>query len=236
MKSPSQKLTERIVELLANHNSDSNMNIAISGGSSPDNLFRLWTGDYSKLIDWKNINLFWVDERCVSPDHPDSNYGRAFNNFIKFVDIPSSNVFRIKGEIDNLTAALDYEAIVRKKLNNKPGFDLVILGIGEDGHTSSVFPGQNELYVADYLYMPSSNPYNNQKRVALTLSGILQSKEIVFYVDGPSKLQIFKEFSKKKAEKELPAEHIFNNASKSWIYWDNAPSLAHININSIFVI
>ncbi len=236
MKSPSRQLTERIIKLLANHNAESKMNIAISGGSSPDNLFQLWKGEYSASIDWTIINLFWVDERCVPPDHPDSNFGRAFNNFIKFVDIPDSNVFRIKGEIDNLTAALDYESIVRSTLNNKPGFDLVILGIGEDGHTSSVFPGQKELYISDYLYKSSVNPNSGQKRVALTLSGILKSKEIIFYLDGPSKLPILNEISMKSAGIELPAEYVFNKATKSWVYWDNAPSLAHININSIFVI
>ena len=79
MKTPSELLSDRIVSLLALEEFlNRNLNIAISGGTSPDRLFALWAGPYTNTIDWRRINIFWVDERCVPPDHPDSNYGRAY--------------------------------------------------------------------------------------------------------------------------------------------------------------
>lgn len=236
MKTPSQLLTERIIAIHSKFNVENRMNLAISGGSSPDTLFNLWSGEYSQLIDWRVINIYWVDERCVPPDHPESNYGRAFSKFLSKLSIPENNIFRIKGEISNLDAAKEYNEIIRTKLGDK-GFDIVILGVGEDGHTSSVFPGQTQLYYSDYFYMPSFNPKTGQKRISLTLSGILKSEEIVFYLEGPSKLGIIKEISmNRSSDSFLPAEFIIKKAAKTWIYWDNSPSLANININSIFVI
>ena len=236
MKTPSELLSDRIVSLLALEEFlNRNLNIAISGGTSPDRLFALWAGPYANTIDWRRINIFWVDERCVPPDHPDSNYGRAYQKFLKESPLNENNIFRIKGEINPTEAASSYEKIVKSVLGESGGFDLVILGIGDDGHTSSVFPGQSDLYFAQELYKNSVNPYTGQNRIALTLPGILKSREIIFYLNGPSKKSVLEKMEDNISDNLLPAEFIIKNAIKSFVYWDNAPGIAFVNLNSIFV-
>ncbi|GAB1373772.1 6-phosphogluconolactonase [Bacteroidales bacterium] len=236
MKSPSELLCDRIVTLQGlDLFHKRNLNIAISGGTSPDTLFALWADTYFKIIDWRRINIFWVDERCVPPGHPESNYGRAYQKFLKESPLPDKNIFRIEGEINPSEAALAYEKIVKSVLGETEGFDLAILGIGDDGHTSSVFPGQTDLYFTEELYKNSVNPYSGQNRIALTLPGILKSKEIVFYLNGPSKQDILKKMDENRSENLLPAEFVIKNAGKSFIYWDNAPGFAFVKLNSIFV-
>jgi 6-phosphogluconolactonase len=242
MKAPSEILSDRIVSIISLLDKDKKMNLAISGGNSPDKLFSLWSGSYLNIIDWERVNLFWVDERCVPPHHNDSNFGRAFDFFLSNAGIPDPNIFRINGEIDNEKAALEYEMTIKNVFDLSEGFDMVILGIGEDGHTSSVFPGQKDLYSSKRYYMPSVNPYTGQKRVALTLSGILKSKEIVFFLDGPSKISILKLIESYDHQEDilmdnlLPVSYVIEKAVKSYIYWENAPSVDRFNINSIFVI
>lgn len=237
MKTPSELLSDRIIHLLNSKDSKTkNLNLAISGGSSPDTLFSLWSDKYSKLIDWNRVNIFWVDERCVPPTSAESNYGRAYLGFIKDLNIPSANIFRIRGEIDPIVASNEYEKLILSKFENSSGFDLVILGVGDDGHTSSVFPGQNELFRSDRFYKTSENPYNGQNRVALTLSGILKSGEIAFYLNGPSKLPVFKIMNSNITENLLPAEFIIKNRKETYVYWENAPEIAFSKLNSIFVI
>lgn len=235
MISPAHILTERLIYISNKLDGIRRMNLAISGGSSPDILFFLWTGEYRGKIDWRNINLFWVDERCVNIDHPESNYGHAYKKFLIKTDIPDENIHRIKGENNPDKEAENYEKRVKEALGVNRGFDLVILGIGEDGHTSSVFPGQLELFETSRLYLPSTNPYNGQRRISLTLSGILNSKEISFFIRGSSKLKVIEEIIKRDKEEPLPAAYIINRSSNAKIYWNEAPAVAGLDINSIFV-
>lgn len=235
MISPAHKLTDRLIDISNKLNGIRKMNLAISGGSSPDILFFLWTSEYKGRIDWKNINLFWVDERCVNIDHPESNYGRAYREFIKKTDIPDENINRIKGENNPEIEAENYENRVKDVLGFNRGYDMVILGIGEDGHTSSVFPGQKELFETSRLYLPSTNPYTGQRRISLTLSGILNSKEILFFISGSSKLKVIEKIFKRDSELPLPAAYIINRSSNVTIYWNEAPAVAGLDINSIFV-
>jgi 6-phosphogluconolactonase len=237
MKTPSELLSDRIIHLLNSKDFKTrNLNLAISGGSSPDTLFSLWSDKYSKLIDWNRVNVFWVDERCVPPSSAESNYGRAYLGFIKNINIPSANIFRIRGEIDPSVASNEYEELILSKLESSSGFDLVLLGVGDDGHTSSVFPGQSELYKSDRFYKTSVNPYNGLYRISLTLSGILKSGEIAFYLNGPSKLPIFQIMNSNTTDNLLPAEFIIKNRKGTYVYWENAPEVAFSKLNSIFVI
>src|SRR5277367_896620 len=120
--------------------------IAISGGHTPKNAFALLadpSAQYREQIPWENLELFWGDERCVPPDHPDSNYRMTREAMIDHVPLPPENVHRIRGEDPPEEAALEYERVLREFFGSgdRPArsFDLVLLGLGSDGHTASIF-------------------------------------------------------------------------------------------------
>ncbi len=117
--------------------------VALSGGSTPKRMFQQLA---AMVLDWRHIHLFWVDERCVPPDHPDSNYGMTAEVLLNNIKIPSENIHRIQGELPPEQAALVYEKELRDFFEEKlPVFDLILLGLGSDGHTASLFPGSPAL-------------------------------------------------------------------------------------------
>ena len=116
------------------------LNIAVSGGSTPKQLFTLLGDEYEKLIPWQVIRFFWVDERCVEPTHPESNFGLTYDTLLQRTFIKAENVFRMKGEDQPDDEAKRYQDVLWKELPAKSGFpvfDLVLLGMGEDGHPAS---------------------------------------------------------------------------------------------------
>jgi len=197
--------------------------LAISGGKGASVLFSLWKDIYSGLIPWEKIELFWVDERCVPPDDSESNYGNARRELLDHIHLPQNRIHRIIGEHDNVEEAVRYSNEVRSLvpgLNSLPQFDMVILGVGEDGHTSSIFPGQEHLLTATEPYEPSVNPNDNQKRVAMTAPVILNSIELVFYLSGESKRQIVEKISRKTGDSSFPALFFVENRLNCKIFWD----------------
>src|SRR4051812_34348219 len=121
--------------------------VAISGGSTPQATFKILADPaqpFLATIPWDKLFLYWVDERCVPPDHPDSNYGVAKQLLLDKVPIPETNVFRMEGELDPEEAANRYESYLRNSMKlegaESPSFDLLSLGMGDDGHTASLFP------------------------------------------------------------------------------------------------
>ena len=166
----SRKLILRILDIM-NEEPSRNYSIALSGGSTPAQLFDLWSSEYKQETDWDRILFFWVDERCVPPTHSDSNYGMTKKILLDKVPIAEAQIFRLQGEADPVLEAARYTDLVRDKLqvkNGVPIFDIVLLGAGDDGHTSSIFPGQEELLTTTAPYAACYNPYNGQKRLALT--------------------------------------------------------------------
>ena len=119
--------------------------VALSGGSTPKVLYSLLASpEYRERIDWLHVHLFWGDERCVPPDHPESNYRMVQEALLSKIQIPPENIHRMAGEKDPQTAAVEYEQELRDFFQTKdaaPRFDLILLGLGEDGHTASLFPG-----------------------------------------------------------------------------------------------
>jgi 6-phosphogluconolactonase len=168
---------------------DEKYDVALSGGSTPDVLFRLWANEYAHTTPWKKFRFFWVDERCVPPTDDASNYGRF--KVLLSDSVPDlkegENVFRIIGEASPETEALRYSELVTSHV---PQFDLVILGIGPDGHTSSIFPGQEHLLSASQLYMPSIHPVTSVKRVAMTAKPMMHAKQTIFMITGSGKADI----------------------------------------------
>jgi len=166
--------------------------VALSGGSTPRALYRLLGSDrYIRSIDWQHVHLFWADERCVAPDHEQSNFKLARDAFLSKVPLPAGNVHRIRGEESPDAAAEAYDARLREFFRKGlPAFDLILLGVGEDGHTASLLPGSPalkerlRLAVAVYRHPPELN------RVTLTLPVINSAHEVIFLVSGAAKASI----------------------------------------------
>jgi 6-phosphogluconolactonase len=116
--------------------------VALAGGHTPAAMNELLAQEpFRSRVDWRNVCFFFGDERCVGPDHPDSNYGMTRRTLFAPLGIPDDHVFRMRGEDDPTEAARAYDAVIRSELGNDPRFDLVMLGMGPDGHTASLFPG-----------------------------------------------------------------------------------------------
>ncbi len=186
--------------------------IAFSGGSTPRSIFKFIAENYADKINWSKVLVFWGDERCVPPDDEESNYKMAFENLLSYVTIPDLNIFRIQGEIDPHVAAKNYAEIVNKLLPHKksiPQFDLFILGLGEDGHTASIFPDQITLFDSEKLFEIGHHPVSGQNRITATGKLINNAKHICFLVTGASKAEkVSQIIEKKESFQLLPASFI----------------------------
>lgn len=172
--------------------------VAISGGSTPKALYSLLaTPGFFERIPWPKVHLFWGDERCVPPDHPDSNYRMVRESLLSKINLAPENVHRMAGEKEPKTAAVEYEEqlikFFRLSEGAPPRFDLILLGLGEDGHTASLFPESDALKETQRLVTTTYVPKLNAHRLTLTLPVLNESAEIFFLVAGASKAAIVKE-------------------------------------------
>lgn len=184
--------------------------IALSGGSTPKIIFETLARNYTEKIKWDKLHLFWSDERCVSPDDDESNFGMTKKCLLNFIDIPQKNVHHINGKNDPEKEAISYSEEIKKIVpfkNKYPLFDLVMLGIGEDGHTASIFPDQMHLLDSDKICDVAIHPSTGQKRITMTGKMINNSDAIRFLVTGESKADILKKIIEEKKE-IYPAEFI----------------------------
>ena len=165
----------------------------LSGGKTPEGVYKLLAlPGYSSKIDWGAVQIFWGDERCVGPNDDESNFKLAFDSFISKVDIPEKNIHRIKGELSPEAAARAYEEEIKRAFEGRPvAFDLVLLGIGPDGHTLSLFPGTEALKVADRLVIENWVEKLGSWRVTMTYAAMERAKNIVFLVAGENKAGVF---------------------------------------------
>jgi 6-phosphogluconolactonase len=182
---------------------------AISGGSTPRRLYVLLGSDaYRHQVDWQHVHLFWADERCVPKEDEASNFRTAFDPLLSKVALPDKNIHRIKGEEAPDKAAGDYEEEMRRFFgeSERPGFDLIILGMGEDGHTASLFPGSKSLEETVRLAIPVYLEEPKKNRITLTLPVLNNADQILFLVAGPSKAAVLSEIlGKTERRKLLPA-------------------------------
>ena len=166
--------------------------IALSGGSTPSLLFKEMLRRKDP-IDWTKVGFFWVDERCVPPDHPESNFGTAKTEFLEPMGIPASSYLRIRGEDEAETEALRYANLIFETLpsiENVPVFDIILLGMGADGHTASIFPDQIGLWAAKNITTLGIHPDTGQKRVSFTGKLINAASQVIFMVSGKEKAAI----------------------------------------------
>jgi 6-phosphogluconolactonase len=186
--------------------------IALSGGSTPETLFTVLSKKFAGKVLWQNVHIFWGDERCVPPDDKESNFGTANKMLLNKIDIPPANIHRIIGENDPMDEAIRYSGEIStftQKRNNLPLFDLIILGLGEDGHTASIFPGHNELFDSEHVCEVASHPVTHQKRITITGRIINNADNISFLVTGRKKAEVIKNLFKKNSTiKDYPASRV----------------------------
>ena len=163
----------------------------LSGGSTPRALYELLSQQTdSAAIDWTRTAVYFGDERCVSPGHGASNYGMARRALIDRILISPERVHRIKGEMDPEQAARAYETEIRDLAEGGiPSFDLVLLGMGADGHTASLFPAAEVLAERERLVVPTTAPVDPQQRITMTLPLLNAAREVVFLVTGSQKAE-----------------------------------------------
>jgi 6-phosphogluconolactonase len=167
--------------------------VALSGGETPRALYKLLARQqFQQKIPWRRTQLYWGDERCVPPDDPASNYGMARDTFIRHVPIAPENVHRMRGEDLPEEAAHEYDAELRRlaaQLRPRvevPVFDLVLLGLGADGHTASLFPHSEALAVEDDFCVSTTAP-DGSPRLTVTAPVINAARRVWFLVSGASK-------------------------------------------------
>lgn len=163
--------------------------IALSGGSSPLETYRRLA---KETLDWNKVHVYWVDERAVHPASPRSNYGAAKASLLDPGGVPEANVHRMRGEASDLSiAARDYEAELRdtiqSKLGGLPSLDMVVLGIGDDGHTASLFPGEPTVHVTDKLVAAVPAKGDREARLTLTAPMLENARATVIIAMGKSK-------------------------------------------------
>lgn len=170
--------------------------VAISGGKTPRLFYQLLGTDGQSLsLPWDKIELFWVDERCVSPDSSDSNYKLAADSFLKAVPIPKKNIHRITGEKDDYSLAVqEYDRLLRDVFGLEPGqlpvFDLMVLGMGPDGHIGSLLPNSYAVFDTEDLVTVVYQMCRGFNRITLTHPVMCAAQQIIVMVSGEEKAEI----------------------------------------------
>jgi 6-phosphogluconolactonase len=186
--------------------------VALSGGSTPKLLFRLLAQEYREQIDWSRLELFWGDERCVPHDSPESNFGVTRDLLLDHVPIPAEQIHAIDCTDDPAAEAQRYGDLLRQRLPTERGlpvFDLVFLGMGDDGHTASIFPDQRELLTAEAPAAPARHPESGQIRISLTGPVINNARRVAFLVTGAGKQERVGDVLRRRpGYEQYPAAHI----------------------------
>ncbi len=198
--------------------------IALSGGTTPLLFFNnLSQFDQQKTnkVDWKRIHFFWGDERCVPPSHEESNFGSANKVLFSLINIPESNIHRIEAENDPEKEAERYSQMILQLVPSKNGipiFDWIFLGVGDDGHTASIFPGQIDIVNSQKICCVSVHPESKQQRITLTGTVINMARRVTFMATGLEKQEIISNIiNHETPSKKYPAAKIIpKNGILDW--------------------
>ena len=196
--------------------------LCISGGRTPRSIFELLAQpNFREQLDWSSTSVFWTDERCVPPDHPDSNYGAAREVLINHVS-PGA-VFRMEGEKEPELAARSYEdclgAALHPSASEKPAFDLLLLGFGPDGHIASLFPGTSAVRARDRLVVPVFAPALQSWRISLTLPVLRNARSSLVIARGAEKRTLVERaWRQQTAEPPTPLDlFVQDNPHVDWL-------------------
>jgi len=203
--------------------------VALNGGNTPTRLFQVLASDYRDKVNWNKTHIFWGDERCVPPDDPGSSYGQARAALLSHVPIPDSNIHRVDTSFPPSEAAKDY-ALTLKQFESPPfafpGFDLVYLGMGEDGHTASLFPGSSVQVTESVIPFTANYQDRPANRVTMTQLVFNQAQTVVFMATGEKKAVTLAEVLSDRYNPELyPAQRIEpKNGELIWLVDEDAAS------------
>jgi 6-phosphogluconolactonase len=206
-------------------------NLAVSGGETPRTLFSEMA---KQKFNWEYIHFYWADERCVPPGSPESNYGMTKEYLFDKINIPQNNIHRIKGEDEPKKEAESYSNEILKNIsigNELPSFDCILLGIGDDGHTASIFPNQLHLLTSDKICEVAYHPVTNQKRITLTGKIINNAATVIYMVTGAKKANTVFEILKNN-NKTYPASNINTNFGNLYWYLDKDAAM-QLNDNKL---
>lgn len=198
--------------------------VALAGGSTPRMLYELMaSADFRDSTDWRATHIYFGDERCVPPDHHDSNYRMARETLLRHVDIPAGQVHRIEAErTDREAAARDYAQTLEHRLptsgdRGPPCFDLVLLGLGADGHIASLFPGTDALDERERLVVPVRIESTGAWRISLTFPVINAARSVAIMVAGEAKAAIVGDvLNNPRDEPRYPVERLTPGGRLAW--------------------
>ncbi|MFV0392089.1 MAG: 6-phosphogluconolactonase [Paludibacteraceae bacterium] len=201
------------------------LNIAVSGGSTPNILFGMLANEYADKIDWTKIKIFWVDERCVAANDNESNFGTAYKILLKKIPVPQENIFKIDGDNEPVAEAIQYQKVLQGELPNKDGFpvfDLILLGMGDDGHTASIFPNNLGLIHSNETVVSVKHPQTKQQRITITGNVICNAEQVVFLITGHPKAEVLDSIINEKGDFErYPAYYVLAECDAE-LYLDDA--------------
>ncbi|MFS4456762.1 6-phosphogluconolactonase [Maribacter sp. 2304DJ31-5] len=205
------------------------VHIALSGGSTPKIVFDELALSYADKIDWRKVHFYWGDERCVPPMDDQSNYKMTVEHLFSKIGIPENNIHRILGEKEPFGEAVRYADLLEVNLDRVehiPQFDLVILGMGDDGHTASIFPHEIHLWDAHDHCVVATHPESGQKRVSINGKVINNAKTVAFLVTGESKAEKVSEIIDKKGNfTDYPASLVAPRLGELLWFMDKAAAV-----------
>jgi len=194
--------------------------VALSGGTTPKGMFALLADRSAPtfaLVPWERLQLFWVDERCVPPTDAESNYRMTEEALLEHVPVAAGQIHRMEGELDPEVAAVRYEAAIRAAFRlegaETPAFDLVLLGLGEDGHTASLFPHTEALNELGRIAVANHVPQKKTWRITLTWPVIQQGREVAFLIEGAAKAQVVRDVFRGAYDPEAKPAQLIRPAS-----------------------
>ncbi|CAM2898424.1 6-phosphogluconolactonase [Vibrio rarus] len=222
---PAQVVEQLAKELQQFSELDRAIHISLSGGSTPKMLFKLLASEpYANAIQWQNLHFWWGDERCVAPDNAESNFGEANALLFTPVGVAEDNIHRILGENDPQQEAVRFAREMTDVIptqNGVPVFDWILLGVGADGHTASLFPEQTN-YNEEKLAIVASHPESGQLRISKSAKVLQAAKRISYLVLGAGKTDIVNEIYHTPAEElPYPAAKIHSNVGETEWFLDS---------------
>ncbi len=195
--------------------------IALSGGGTPKRLYQHLASDaYQQQIDWQKVHIYFGDERSVSPEDPESNYRMAREAFLDKSTIPESQIHRMEGERADLAqAAADYAERLQALpvSNGLPQFDLILLGMGDDGHTASLFPGTAALTEKKKTVVAHTIPQMNTQRLTLTYPVINNAHQVMVLAAGANKASRLEEVLVSAPEGKYPIQGVKPKGILNWL-------------------
>jgi len=217
-----QAVSEHLIHIYSQKDSHLPFYLALSGGETAKKMFSFWAEKYKEKMDWNRFRFFWVDERCVSPTDNESNYKYADILLFKPLGIKEEHVFRIFGEENPEKEAERYSKIVANNVpvfNGFPKFDCIILGIGPDAHTASIFPSTMSLLTDERLYAVSCHPKSGQFRVTMTGNVILNRVPLLIPIVGKGKDNMVATLKTGYSEtNQTPAAYVLSHAETATVF------------------